>query len=224
MPRRHPSKKSADPTRRARAARMAAVQAPLSDGPRRHRRQRGHRRVRRSFAFRDAAAAKTTRRGDGSKRPIATFFADILKGVVRRQRDIDPLVDQQLADGLAARARRFHSARHPAGRRVRADGAARRAGARRPSTSTSTSPTRSSEDEPKVVNGVLDRIAHSCAPTSSKREARDPMTARVTARRERRGADRQRIWRRSPRAFPARCGLKDDCAILAPAARARSSS
>ena len=29
----------------------------------------------------------------------ATFFNDLLRGVVRRQRDIDPLVDQQLAEG-----------------------------------------------------------------------------------------------------------------------------
>jgi N utilization substance protein B len=28
-----------------------------------------------------------------------TFFAELLRGVVRRQRDIDPLVDQQLAEG-----------------------------------------------------------------------------------------------------------------------------
>lgn len=28
-----------------------------------------------------------------------TFFTDLLRGVVRRQRDIDPLVDQQLAEG-----------------------------------------------------------------------------------------------------------------------------
>ena len=29
----------------------------------------------------------------------ATFFADLLRGVVRSQRDIDPMVDQQLATG-----------------------------------------------------------------------------------------------------------------------------
>ena len=29
----------------------------------------------------------------------ATFFADVVKGVVRRQREIDPLVDQQLRTG-----------------------------------------------------------------------------------------------------------------------------
>ena len=29
----------------------------------------------------------------------ATFFADILRGVVRRQRDIDPMIDEQLATG-----------------------------------------------------------------------------------------------------------------------------
>lgn len=28
-----------------------------------------------------------------------TFFADIVKGVMRRQREIDPIIDQQLAEG-----------------------------------------------------------------------------------------------------------------------------
>ena len=28
-----------------------------------------------------------------------TFFADIIKGVMRRQREIDPMIDQQLAEG-----------------------------------------------------------------------------------------------------------------------------
>lgn len=32
-------------------------------------------------------------------RPDATFFSEIVRGVVRRQRDIDPVVDQQLAEG-----------------------------------------------------------------------------------------------------------------------------
>lgn len=88
------------------------------------------------------------------------FFADILKGVVRCQRDIDPLVDQQLATGW---------------RLVRVDSILRailRGGVfelmQRPDI-----PARVTineyiniakaffeADEPKVVNGVLDRIAH----------------------------------------------------------------
>lgn len=97
---------------------------------------------------------------DGFQSADAVFFADILKGVVRRQRDIDPLVDQQLATGW---------------RLVRVDSILRailRAGVfelmERPDV-----PARViineyinvahaffSEDEPRVVNGVLDRIAH----------------------------------------------------------------
>ena len=32
-------------------------------------------------------------------KPDATFFTEIVRGVVRRQRDIDPVVDEQLAEG-----------------------------------------------------------------------------------------------------------------------------
>ena len=87
------------------------------------------------------------------------FFADILRGVLRRQREIDPLVDDQLAIGW---------------RLVRVDAILRavlRAGVcellDRPDV-----PARVvineyinvahfffSEDEPRVVNGVLDKIA-----------------------------------------------------------------
>ncbi len=94
----------------------------------------------------------------------ATFFAEILRGVLRRQRDIDPLVDEQLATGW---------------RLVRIDSILRailRAGVlelmERPDV-----PARVTineyinvahaffdEDEPKVVNGVLDRIARRVRP------------------------------------------------------------
>lgn len=90
----------------------------------------------------------------------ATFFAEILRGVVRRQRDIDPMIDEQLATGW---------------RLVRVDSILRailRAGVfelmERPDV-----PARVvineyinvahaffNEDEPKVVNGMLDKIAH----------------------------------------------------------------
>jgi N utilization substance protein B len=89
----------------------------------------------------------------------ATFFADILRGVVRRQRDIDPLVDQQLATGW---------------RLVRVDSILRailRAGSFE-LLERADVPARVvineyinvahaffDEDEPKVVNGILDRIA-----------------------------------------------------------------
>ena len=89
-----------------------------------------------------------------------TFFADIVKGVVRRQRDIDPLVDQQLRTGW---------------RLVRVDSILRAIlrGGVFELLERSDVPARVTineyiniakaffeEDEPKVVNGVLDRIAH----------------------------------------------------------------
>lgn len=89
-----------------------------------------------------------------------TYFADIVKGVVRRQRDIDPMVDQQLRTGW---------------RLVRVDSILRailRAGVFELTERTDV-PARVTineyiniakayfeGDEPKVVNGVLDRIAH----------------------------------------------------------------
>jgi transcription antitermination protein NusB len=94
----------------------------------------------------------------------ATFFADILRGVVRRQRDIDPLVDTQLATGW---------------RLVRVDSILRailRGGVFELMERTDV-PARVvineyinighaffDDEEPKVVNGVLDRIAHQLRP------------------------------------------------------------
>jgi transcription antitermination protein NusB len=88
------------------------------------------------------------------------FFADILKGVVRRQRDIDPMIDQQLAEGW---------------RLVRVDSILRailRAGAFELLERTDV-PARVvineyinvaksffDAEEPRVVNGVLDKMAH----------------------------------------------------------------
>jgi len=89
----------------------------------------------------------------------AQFFADILRGVVRRQRDIDPLIDLQLADGW---------------RLVRVDSILRailRGGVFELMERTDV-PARVvineyinvahsffDDEEPRVVNGVLDRIA-----------------------------------------------------------------
>lgn len=89
----------------------------------------------------------------------AQFFADILRGVVRRQRDIDPLIDLQLADGW---------------RLVRVDSILRailRAGVfelmerddvpARVVINEYINVAHSffDDEEPRVVNGVLDRIA-----------------------------------------------------------------
>jgi N utilization substance protein B len=88
-----------------------------------------------------------------------TFFSEILKGVVRRQRDFDPLIDQSLAEGW---------------RLVRVDSILRailRAGLFE-LMERSDVPARVvineyidvahaffDDEEPKVVNGVLDRLA-----------------------------------------------------------------
>jgi len=92
------------------------------------------------------------------------FFADLVKGVVRRQREIDPIVDQQLAQGW--RLTRIDSI-------VRA---ALRAGVFELLERTDV-PARVvineyirvaraffSNDEPRVVNGVLDRLARRLRP------------------------------------------------------------
>ena len=93
-----------------------------------------------------------------------TFFAELLRGVVDRQRELDPLVDQQLASGW---------------RLVRIDSTLRailRSGAFELMDRLDV-PARVvineyidvahaffNEDEPKVVNGVLDRLAHRLRP------------------------------------------------------------
>ncbi|MFN3867745.1 MAG: transcription antitermination factor NusB, partial [Hyphomicrobiaceae bacterium] len=92
------------------------------------------------------------------------FFADILRGVVRRQRDIDPIVDDQLASGW---------------RLVRVDSILRailRAGVFELQERRDV-PARVvineyievahaffADEEPKVVNGILDRIARRMRP------------------------------------------------------------
>jgi N utilization substance protein B len=97
----------------------------------------------------------------GSEPPAgadAKYFSEILRGVVRRQREIDPLVDQQLAEGW---------------RLVRVDAILRailRAGVFELMERTDV-PARVaineyinvahsffSDDEPRVVNGVLDKL------------------------------------------------------------------
>ena len=87
------------------------------------------------------------------------FFTELLRGVVRRQRDIDPLVDQQLAEGW---------------RLIRIDAIVRailRAGVfelmERPDVPArvvineyiNVAHSFFSDEEPKVVNGVLDKLA-----------------------------------------------------------------
>ena len=97
--------------------------------------------------------------------PDPTFLAELLRGVVRRQREIDPLVDNQLAAGW---------------RLARVDSILRatlRAGVfellERPEVPGRVVITEYVDvakaffdgDEPKVVNGVLDKLAHRLRPT-----------------------------------------------------------
>lgn len=87
------------------------------------------------------------------------FFADVVKGVVRRQREIDPLINQQLAQGwkltridsilravLRGGVFELMERTDVPGRVVIAE-------------YIKVSQAFLSDDEPKVVNGVLDRLA-----------------------------------------------------------------
>ncbi len=101
--------------------------------------------------------------GDNRDETLATadrvFFADILRAVVRRQREIDPLIDEQLAEGW---------------RLVRVDSILRailRGGVAEIldrsdvparvviSEYVNVAHTFFDEDEPRVVNGILDKLA-----------------------------------------------------------------
>jgi len=92
------------------------------------------------------------------------FFADLLKGVVRRQREIDPIVDQQLAEGW--RLTRIDSIlrailRGGAWELVeRTDVPARVVITEYVNVAHSFF----EGDEPRVVNGVLDKLARKLRP------------------------------------------------------------
>ncbi len=116
--------------------------------------------VRLRFGRGSAGVEAETENGGGLYGADPAFFADVVRGVVRRQRDIDPLVDQQLATGW---------------RLVRVDSILRailRAGVFELMERRDVPPRVTINeyinvahaffegDEPRVVNGVLDRIAH----------------------------------------------------------------
>jgi N utilization substance protein B len=94
------------------------------------------------------------------------FFSDLIKGVVDRQKDIDPLIDGQLAQGW--RLKRIDSTLR----------AILRSGAyelmERPDVPASVVINEYVDvahaffggDEPKVVNGVLDKLAHRLRPAA----------------------------------------------------------
>ncbi|MFM9942369.1 MAG: transcription antitermination factor NusB [Hyphomicrobiaceae bacterium] len=87
------------------------------------------------------------------------YFTDVVKGVVRRQREIDPMIDQQLAQGW--RLNRIDSILRAVLRAgvfelmERADVPGRVI----ISEYIKVAQAFLSDDEPKVVNGVLDRLA-----------------------------------------------------------------
>lgn len=108
--------------------------------------------------------------GDGLAGADATFFADILRGVLRRQLEIDPLIDAQLATGW---------------RLVRVDSILRAIlrGGVFELMERQDVPGRVvineyinighaffDDEEPKVINGVLDRIAHQLRPKEFERK------------------------------------------------------
>lgn len=118
--------------------------------------------------LRDTAMSDDQGEDIESNAPDTTFLAELLRGVVRIQRDIDPLIDNQLAAGW---------------RLARVDSTLRailRAGAYE-LTERSDVPGRVvineyieiaraffDGDEPKVVNGVLDKLARRLRPDEFK--------------------------------------------------------
>ncbi|MCB1511794.1 MAG: transcription antitermination factor NusB [Hyphomicrobiaceae bacterium] len=100
----------------------------------------------------------------GPQPPDATFFAELVRGVVRRQREIDPVVDQQLAIGwrlvrvdsiirASLRAAMFELIDRP-------DVPARVV----INEYINVAKAFFDDDGPKVVNGVLDRLARRYRP------------------------------------------------------------
>ena len=94
----------------------------------------------------------------------AAFFRDLVEGVVREQLRIDPLIDKQLAEGWRlARVDSILRAILRAGTYeilVRGDVPARVA----ISEYVDIAHAFFAEEEPKVVNGILDRLGHTARP------------------------------------------------------------
>jgi N utilization substance protein B len=91
------------------------------------------------------------------------FFADILRAVVRRQREIDPMIDEQLAVGW---------------RLVRVDSILRailRGGvAELVDRYVNVARVFFDEDEPRVVNGILDKLARRLRTSEFERKPATP--------------------------------------------------
>lgn len=99
------------------------------------------------------------------------YFAEILRGVVRRQRDIDPLVDHQLATGW--RLERVDSILRAILRGGVFELMERRDVPARVAINEYINVAHAffDEDEPKVVNGILDRLARQLRPAEFEPEA-----------------------------------------------------
>ncbi len=100
------------------------------------------------------------------------FFAEILRGVVRRQRDIDPLIDQQLAIGW--RLVRVDSILRAILRGGVYELIERRDVPARVAINEYINVAHAffADEEPKVVNGVLDRLARHLRPAEFDPEAK----------------------------------------------------
>lgn len=120
----------------------------------------------------DASAGEPTMAGAD-----AAFFADLVRGVVRRQRDIDPMIDQQLA--MSWRLKRVDSTLRAILRSgtfeliERLDVPARVV----INEYIDVAHAFFDEDEPKVVNGVLDRLARRLRASEFEGSQRGPASA-----------------------------------------------
>ncbi len=109
----------------------------------------------------------------GASETDTQFFADILRGVVRRQRDIDPAIDEQLA--LGWRLERVDSILRAILRGGVFELMERRDVPARVAINEYIEVAHAffDGDEPKVVNGVLDRLARRLRPKEFEARATD---------------------------------------------------
>ena len=100
----------------------------------------------------------------------ASFFRDLVQGVVRQQLEIDPLIDKQLAEGW--RLTRVDSILRAILRAGAFELLARNDVPAKVIISEYVDIAHAffAEDEPKVVNGILDKLAHKARPQEFARQ------------------------------------------------------
>ena len=100
----------------------------------------------------------------------ASFFRDLVQGVVRQQLEIDPLIDKQLAEGW--RLTRVDSILRAILRAGAFELLARNDVPAKVIISEYVDIAHAffAEDEPKVVNGILDKLAHKSRPQEFARQ------------------------------------------------------